>query len=62
MRNNSILIIEIVWIVTGILCIAAAIRNVIISGNGSKIPIFALMALVCFVFALIRHRQRTKSQ
>jgi hypothetical protein len=61
MRNNSILIIEIVWIVTGILCVAAAIRNVVVSGNGSKIPIFALMAIVCFVFAAIRHRQRTKS-
>jgi hypothetical protein len=61
MRNKTSLLLEIVWIFTGILCIAAGIRNAIASGSSSKIPIFALMALVCFIFALIRHRQRTKS-
>jgi len=59
MRNSSILILEIIWIVTGILCIVAGIRYAITSGS-SKIPIFALMAVVCFVFAWLRDRQRKK--
>jgi hypothetical protein len=57
MRNNSLIIIEIIWIVTGLLCIAAGIRYSL-TGGSSKIPIFALMALISFVFAIIRHRQR----
>jgi hypothetical protein len=61
MRNSSLLALEIIWIATGILCIAAGIRSAIISGS-SKIPIFAVMALICFVFAWLRHRQRKKSQ
>jgi uncharacterized membrane protein YczE len=60
MRNSSLLVLEIIWIATGVLCIAAAIRFVITSGT-SKIPIFALMALICFVFAWLRHKQRKKS-
>jgi uncharacterized membrane protein YczE len=59
MRNSSLLILEIIWIVTGILCIAAGIRYAITSGS-SKIPIFALMAVICFVFAWLRDRQRKK--
>lgn len=59
MRNRSLLVLEIVWIVTGVLCIAAGIRYMI-SGGNSKIPIFVLMALICFVFAWLRHRQRKK--
>jgi hypothetical protein len=59
MRNSSILILEIIWIVTGILCIVAGIRYAITSGS-SKIPIFALMAVICFVFAWLRDRQRKK--
>jgi uncharacterized membrane protein YczE len=60
MRNNSILILEIIWILTGILCIAAGIRFAITSGV-SKVPVFALMALICFVFAWFRDKQRKKS-
>lgn len=59
MRNSSVLAIEIIWIATGVLCIAAGIRFTVTNGPG-KIPIFALMALVCFVFAWIRDRQRKK--
>jgi len=59
MRNSSILILEIIWIVTGFLCIAAGIRYAI-TGGSSKIPIFALMAVICFVFAWLRDRQRKK--
>jgi uncharacterized membrane protein YczE len=60
MRNNSLLVLEIIWIAIGVLCLTAGIRFTITSGS-SKIPIFALMALVCFVFAWIRHKQRKKS-
>jgi len=60
MRNSSILILEIIWIATGVLCIIAGIRFAITNG-ANKVPLFALMALVCFVFAWIRDRQRIKS-
>jgi hypothetical protein len=60
MKNNSILVLEIIWIVTGVLCVIAGIRFAITSGS-SKVPVFALMALVCFVFAWVRNRQRKKS-
>jgi len=59
MRNSSLLILEIIWIATGILCIVAGIRYAVTSGS-SKIPIFALMAIICFVFAWLRDRQRKK--
>jgi hypothetical protein len=52
---------EIIWIVTGALCILAGLRLVLNGGSG-KIPIFALMSLICFLFAWIRHRQRKKSK
>jgi ABC-type Mn2+/Zn2+ transport system permease subunit len=51
---------EIIWIATGALCIAAGTRYAF-TNNSSKMPVFALMALICFVFAWIRHRQRKKS-
>jgi uncharacterized membrane protein YczE len=60
MKNSSLLILEIIWIATGILCISAGIRFAITGGSG-KIPVFAIMALICFVFAWIRHKQRKKS-
>jgi hypothetical protein len=60
MSNRTLLILEIVWIVVGILCIAAGIRYAITAG-GTKIIVFAAMALVSFIFALIRHRQRKKN-
>jgi uncharacterized membrane protein YczE len=60
MRNSSILILEIIWIITGLLCIGAGIKFALTNGF-SKVPLFALMALICFVFAWIRDRQRKKS-
>jgi hypothetical protein len=53
-------VLEIIWIATGVLCIAAGIRFALTTG-GSKIYIFALMALIAFVFAWLRHKQRKKS-
>lgn len=60
MKNKSLLILEIIWITTGILSVAAGIRYAITDG-GNKIVIFALMALISFVFAWFRHKQRKKS-
>lgn len=60
MRNNSLIAMEIIWIVTGVLCVIAGTRLAFTTG-GSKIPIFALMSLICFVFAWLRHKQRKKS-
>lgn len=60
MKNNFILVLEIVWITTGLLCTGAAIRS-IISVSINHALIFASMALVSFAFALFRHKQRKKS-
>jgi membrane associated rhomboid family serine protease len=60
MRNSSLLILEIIWIVAGILSVIAGIRFAMTTG-GSKIIIFALMAIISFLFAWMRHRQRKKS-
>ena len=61
MKNSSLLALEIIWIATGILSVAAGIRFAITNG-GSKIWLFVLMALVCFGFAWIRHDQRKKQR
>jgi len=60
MSNKSLLVIEIIWIVTGTLCVIAGIRFAVTSG-GNKIFIFAVMALVSFAFAWFRHNQRKKN-
>jgi len=60
MRNRYLLVVEIIWIVTGVLCIAAGIRFAVTEGGG-KIFIFVLMAIISFVFALSRHNQRKKT-
>jgi len=60
MRNRLPIVLEIIWIATGVLCIVAGIRFAITTGAG-KVPVFALMALTCFVFAWLRDKQRKKS-
>jgi hypothetical protein len=60
MRNSSLLILEIIWIVTGVISVYAALR-LAFTGGSSKILIFAVMALISFVFAWLRHRQRKKN-
>jgi hypothetical protein len=60
MRNSSLFILEIIWIVIGLLSIGAGIRIAITTG-GNKPVLFALMALISFVFAWLRHKQRKKS-
>jgi uncharacterized membrane protein len=60
MNKKSLLVLEIVWIIVGVLSIAAGI-NYSIKTGGTKVYVFFLMALVSFVFGLIRHNQRKKS-
>lgn len=60
MKNNSVLILEIIWIATGTLCIAGAVKLAFTTG-GSRIYLFILMAVISFIFAWLRHKQRKKS-
>jgi len=60
MRNSSLLVLEIIWIATGVFSAGAGIKFAITTG-GSQVFIFALMALISFVFAWLRHKQRKKS-
>ncbi|HKK42132.1 MAG TPA: hypothetical protein VJ963_06970 [Bacteroidales bacterium] len=60
MRNSSLLILEIIWLSTGILSVILGIHYAVNNG-GSKIFIFAIMALISFLFARLRHKQRKKS-
>jgi hypothetical protein len=53
-------VLEIIWIATGTLCIGAGVKNALTTG-GNKIFIFALMALISFLFAWLRHKERKKS-
>jgi hypothetical protein len=53
------LVLEIAWIIIGIVCVVAGIRSAIIDG-GYRFLIFFLMALVAFLFAWFRHTQRKK--
>ena len=58
-RPNRIL--EIIWIITGILCIAAGIRLLVIKGYDNRILIFGIMAVISFFYAWFRHGQQKKS-
>jgi hypothetical protein len=59
MSKRFLLILEIIWITTGLLSIAAGIRYAITTG-GNKVFIFVLLAFVSFLFAWLRHRERKK--
>jgi hypothetical protein len=60
MRNSSLLILEIIWWTVGAVAIISGIRFALTEG-GSTTFIFFLIALVSFLFAWVRHRQRKKS-
>jgi hypothetical protein len=59
MSKRFLLIIEIIWIITGTLCIIAGIMY-IIRDSGNRFYIFPILALISFVFAWLRHRERKK--
>ena len=60
MRNSSLLVLEIIWSITGVFSLIISIRILLTTGD-SKFLIFALMALVSFLFAWLRHKERKKS-
>jgi hypothetical protein len=60
MKSRSLLILEIIWIVIGLVCVVAGIRSAIFTG-GTQFLIFTIMAVVSFGFAWVRHSQRKKS-
>jgi membrane protein implicated in regulation of membrane protease activity len=51
---------EIIWIVTAVLCTSGAIRSAFAEG-WNKTVLFVVMALVSLTFAWLRHRQRKKN-
>jgi FtsH-binding integral membrane protein len=59
MNKKVLLILQIAWIVIGILCIWAAFHSST-NGSGDRTTIFALMGLACFVMAWFRFNQRKK--
>jgi|WetSurMetagenome_2_1015567.scaffolds.fasta_scaffold01342_11 hypothetical protein len=58
-RTNRIL--EIIWIITGMLCLAAGLRYFILNGYSNRLLLFLLMAVISFLYAWFRHSQRKKS-
>ena len=59
MKNRYALILEIIWLIIGIICLAGGIRSIFI-GDKSRIAVFFIMALIAFGFAWFRHSQRKK--
>jgi hypothetical protein len=60
MNKKSSLILEIIWLTTGILCIAAGTKMALGNG-GSKVLVLFSMALISFLFGWQHHRQRKKN-
>jgi hypothetical protein len=59
MSKRFQLILELIWIATGTLSLAAGVRDIITGWNRNSILLF-VMAAVSFAFAWIRDRQRRK--
>lgn len=59
MSKKFLFILEIIWLITGILCVAAGIKYAI-SPGGAMTFAFLLMAVISFLFAWARHRERKK--
>ncbi len=59
MSKRALLLIEIIWIILGIACLAIAIREIARDGAGRS-WLFLLMAAVAFALAWLRHTQRKK--
>jgi hypothetical protein len=59
MNKKFLILLEVVWILTGILCLLAGIK--LATGTGGKIMyIFFLLAVVSFLFAWYRDKERKK--
>lgn len=60
MSKRTLIILEVLWIVIGVFCIAAAIHNKITSG-GERFLILLGMGILAFIMAYVRDRQRRKN-
>ncbi|MEE4215063.1 MAG: hypothetical protein V2I34_08330 [Bacteroidales bacterium] len=60
MNKRTLIILEILWVVIGIFCIAAAIHNKMTSG-GERFLILLGMGVLSFIMAYVRDRQRRKN-
>lgn len=60
MNKKFLLALEIIWSITGILAVIIGIRYAISTG-GNRLFIFAAIAIISFLFAWMRHKQRKKS-
>jgi hypothetical protein len=59
MNKKSLLLIEIIWIILGLMCLGIAIRETVINGPGRS-WLFFVMAAAAFVLAWLRDSQRKK--
>jgi hypothetical protein len=59
MNKKTLLVIEITWIIMGVLCLSIAIREIILTGFG-RAWLFFLMTAAAFGLAWLRHSQRKK--
>jgi hypothetical protein len=59
MNKKFLIVLEVTWIITGVLCLIAGIRYA--SGPcNNKTFVFFLLAVVSFLFAWFRERERKK--
>ena len=59
MNKKSLLLIEIIWIILGLMCLGIAIRETVNNGIGSA-WLFYVMTAAAFVLAWLRDPQRKK--
>jgi hypothetical protein len=59
MNKRYLIVLEVIWIITGVFCLIAGIKYVLGAG-GNKTFIFFLLAAVSFLFAWFRDRERKK--
>lgn len=59
MNKKSLLLIEIVWVILGIICMGIAIREITANGFKSGL-LYLVMGAGAFVLAWIRDSQRKK--
>lgn len=57
MNRKSLLLIEIIWIILGLMCLGIAVRETVNAGIG-RAWLFYVMAVAAFVLAWIRDSQR----
>lgn len=59
MNKKSLLLIEIIWVILGIICLGIAIREISVNGVKSGL-LYLFMAAGAFVLAWVRDSQRKK--